>query len=321
MRDISARKEVESALKAARDAALMAAEMKSQFVANVSHEIRTPMNGILGMTQLLLKSPLNPRQLDYAQSIATSAQALMGVINDLLDFSKIEAGRLTLENIEFDLAALLKDVIELYVPRADARNLALRLERSEALPAWVRGDPLRVRQVLLNLLDNAIKFTHEGEVRLIVEPDAERQGWLRLAVRDSGIGMSEETQGRIFQAFSQADGSVSRKYGGTGLGLAICRQLAELMGGELSLESAPGQGSTFRLMLPLPAVQAPGHAPAGARPEAPRFPGVTVLVAEDNPVNQKLIRYMLEDLDVTVRLAGDGKAAYDMAAGSGWTWC
>jgi two-component system sensor histidine kinase/response regulator len=317
MRDISARKEVESALEAARDAALMAAEMKSQFVANVSHEIRTPMNGILGMTQLLLKSPLNPRQLDYAQSIATSAQALMGVINDLLDFSKIEAGRLTLESIEFDLAALLKEVTELYVPRADARNLALRLERNASLPAWVRGDPLRVRQVLLNLLDNAIKFTHEGEVRLIAEPDADRQGWLRFAVRDSGIGMNEETQGRIFQAFSQADGSVSRKYGGTGLGLAICRQLAELMGGELSLESAPGQGSTFRLMLPLPAAQAPGHAPAGARPDATRFPGVTVLVAEDNPVNQKLIRYMLEDLDVTVQLAGDGKAAYDMAAGPG----
>jgi two-component system sensor histidine kinase/response regulator len=198
MRDISARKEVESALEAARDAALMAAEMKSQFVANVSHEIRTPMNGILGMTQLLLKSPLNPRQLDYAQSIATSAQALMGVINDLLDFSKIEAGRLTLESIEFDLAALLKEVIELYVPRADARNLALRLERNEALPAWVRGDPLRVRQVLLNLLDNAIKFTHEGEVRLIVEPDADRQGWLRFAVRDSGIGMSEEIPGAHF---------------------------------------------------------------------------------------------------------------------------
>ena len=317
MRDISVQKEVESALEAARDAALMAAEMKSQFVANVSHEIRTPMNGILGMTQLLLKSTLNGRQQDYAQSIATSAQALMGVINDLLDFSKIDAGRLTLESIEFDLSALLKEVIELNVPRADAKNLALRLERGEALPAWVRGDPLRVRQVLLNLLDNAIKFTHEGEVRLIAESIDDREGWLRISVRDSGIGMSEETQGRVFQAFSQADGSVSRKYGGTGLGLTICRQLAELMGGVLTLESAPGKGSTFKLELPLPAVQPPGHTLDGAQPDKLRFPGVTVLVAEDNPVNQKLIRFMLEDLGIEVKLAGDGKAAHDMAAGAG----
>jgi PAS domain S-box-containing protein len=317
MRDISAQKEVEAALEAARDAALMAAEMKSQFVANVSHEIRTPMNGILGMTQLLLKSALNDRQQDYAQSISTSAQALMGVINDLLDFSKIEAGRLTLESIEFDLSALLKEVIELYVPRADAKNLGLRLERGDTLPAWVRGDPLRVRQVLLNLLDNAIKFTHAGEVRLIAASIDDRDGWLRISVRDSGIGMNEETQGRVFQAFSQADGSVSRKYGGTGLGLTICRQLAELMGGELTLESAPGKGSTFKLELPLPAAQAPGQALDGAKPDTLRFPGVTVLVAEDNPVNQKLIRFMLEDLGVEVRMVSDGKAAYDMATGTG----
>lgn len=232
MRDVSAQREVESALEAARDAALAANEMKSQFVANVSHEIRTPMNGILGMTQLLLGSNLNPRQQDYAQSIARSAEALMGVINDLLDFSKIEAGRLSVENIDFNLTVLLKDVVDLYVPRADAKNLALRLERDADLPDWVRGDPLRLRQILLNLLDNALKFTEQGEIRLHVSCAPLAQNELLFRVSDTGIGMSIETQGRIFQAFSQADGSVSRKYGGTGLGLTICRQLAELMGGD-----------------------------------------------------------------------------------------
>jgi len=317
MRDISAQKEAEAALEAARDAALAAAETKSQFVANVSHEIRTPMNGILGMTQLLLDSSLNTRQRDYAETIAGSAQALMGMINDLLDFSKIEAGRLTLERIDFDLDALLQAVIELYLPRADARNLTLRLERSPALPAWVRGDPLRVRQVLLNLLDNALKFTHEGEIRLIAEPIAGRPGWLCFSVRDTGIGMNQETQGRVFQAFSQADGSVSRKYGGTGLGLTICRQLADLMGGDLELESAPGKGSTFRLSLPLPDAPPGGDTAESAAAESARFPGVTVLVAEDNPVNQKLLRFMLENLDVKVKLADDGRAAYAMLAAGG----
>jgi PAS domain S-box-containing protein len=313
MRDVSPQKEVEAALEAARDAALAANEMKSQFVANVSHEIRTPMNGILGMTQLLLGSDLNPRQRDYADTIARSAEALMGVINDLLDFSKIEAGRLNVESIAFDLSSLLKDVLDLYVPRADAKNLSLRLERGEDLPQWVRGDPLRVRQILLNLLDNAIKFTHEGEIRLTVETCQDTPGRLHFTLRDTGIGMSQAAQGRIFKAFSQADGSVSRKYGGTGLGLAICRQLAELMGGELTLESAPGQGSTFHFELPLPASHAP-QAEVAADADGVHFPGVKVLVAEDNPINQKLLGFMLENLGVSVQVSGDGKAAYEMLA-------
>ncbi len=314
MRDVSSQREAEAALEAARDTALAAAEMKSQFVANVSHEIRTPMNGIMGMTQLLLSSPLNARQKEYAQTIAQSAEALMGVINDLLDFSKIEAGRLTLESIDFNLNGLLKDVLELYIPRADAKNLALRLERDEHLPAWVRGDPLRVRQILLNLLDNAIKFTQQGEVRLVAETVPDQADQIRISVKDTGIGMSEVAQGRIFKAFSQADGSVSRKFGGTGLGLTICRQLAELMGGELTLDSAPGKGSAFHLCLPMPASEAPGQDTRDEQTLVTRFPDVTVLVAEDNPVNQKLIRFMLENLGIKVKSADDGRMAYDMLA-------
>jgi PAS domain S-box-containing protein len=311
MRDVSVQKEAETALEAARDAALAANEMKSQFVANVSHEIRTPMNGILGMTQLLLGSDLNPRQRDYADTIARSAEALMGVINDLLDFSKIEAGRLSVEHIDFDLNALLKDVLDLYVPRADAKHLALRLERAENLPDWVSGDPLRVRQILLNLLDNAIKFTPAGEIRLSVSRVVDAPERLHFAVRDSGIGMNSETQERVFQAFAQADGSVSRKYGGTGLGLTICRQLAELLGGSLTLESAPDVGSTFHLELPLPPSQSSDDkTPIDAH--ALRFPGIHVLLAEDNPINQKLLRFMLENLGATVRVADDGKAAFNL---------
>lgn len=311
MRDVTAQKEVEAALEAARDAALAANEMKSQFVANVSHEIRTPMNGILGMTQLLIGSDLNTRQRDYAETIAHSAEALMGVINDLLDFSKIEAGRLSVESIDFDLNTLLKDVLDLYVPRADAKDLSLRLERGEKLPQWVRGDPLRVRQILLNLLDNAIKFTPAGEIRLSVKRSDSVPDQLHFSVSDTGIGMSVEAQSRIFRAFAQADGSVSRKYGGTGLGLTICRQLAELMGGALTLESEPDLGSIFHLNLPLPASQSP-LADNKPGPEELRFPGVKVLLAEDNPINQKLLRFMLENLGVSVQVADDGRVAFDL---------
>ena len=315
MRDVSAQKEVETALESARDTALRATEMKSQFVANVSHEIRTPMNGILGMTHLLLGSELNARQRDYAETIRSSAEALMGIINDLLDFSKIEAGCLNIENIEFDLHALLKEVIDLQVPRADAKNLALRLERIEDLPRWARGDPLRIRQILLNLLDNAIKFTPAGEVRLSVLYQESEPYPLQITVSDTGIGMSEEIQGRVFQAFAQADGSVSRKYGGTGLGLTICRQLAELMGGVLTLESRPEQGSSFHLALPVPVSHFSSHAARtdpGTQAERLSFSGVKILIAEDNPINQKLLRFMLENLGVSTQVADDGKTAFDM---------
>jgi len=311
MRDVSAQKEVEETLKAARDAALAATEMKSRFVANVSHEIRTPMNGILGMTGLLLDSTLTARQREYAESINRSAEALMGVINDLLDFSKIEAGQVSLEISAFDLHALIQDVLTLYIPRADAKGLILRLERHADLPAWVRGDSLRLRQILLNLLDNAIKFTRAGEIRLSVSP-AEQSGTLLFSVHDTGIGMTAEEQSRVFRAFAQADGSITRQFGGTGLGLTICRQLAELMNGSLELESEKGHGSSFHLRLPLQ----PAQPSRTARDSLPRqqFPGARVLVAEDNPVNQKLLSFMLQHLSVEILLASDGKLAFDLLA-------
>ena len=308
LRDVSTQKEAEAALKAARDAALDATQLKSQFVANVSHEIRTPMNGILGMTRLLLGSPLNPRQLEYAEAISQSAESLMGIINGLLDFSKIEAGKLTLEVIDFDLHVLLRDVLALYRPRADAKDLELRLDEQGAVPGWVRGDPLRLRQVLLNLLDNALKFTGKGEVVLNATTCADEI--VKFTVQDSGIGIPPVRQEHIFQAFAQADGTVSRKFGGTGLGLAICRQLVALMGGELKLESTEGQGSAFLFSLRL----APGRR---SQPDPPsdqpmQFPGVRILVAEDNPVNQKLVGFMLENFGVEVLLADNGKTAFDL---------
>lgn len=313
IRDISTQKETAKALETARDAALEATELKSQFVANVSHEIRTPMNGILGMTRLLLGSPLNPRQLEYAEAISRSAEALMGIINDLLDFSKIEAGHLTLEKIDFDLHALLKDVRDLYLPRAEAKGLQLHMEIQGEPPRWVCGDPLRLRQVLLNLLDNAIKFTATGEVAL--QAVAEQDGWLHIHVRDSGIGIPQDVQAHIFEAFAQADGTVSRKFGGTGLGLAICRQLTGLMGSQITLQSEAARGSTFSFRVHLPPGQQPNRRLSDhieARPL--RFPETRVLVAEDNLVNQKLAGFMLEELGMEVLFADDGKAAYDLLA-------
>ena len=314
IRDVSPQKEAETALKSARDAALGAVEMKSQFVTNVSHEIRTPMHGILGMSQLLLGSPLNLRQKEYAEAIIRSAESLMAVINDILDFSKIEAGHLAVERIEFDLHALLKDIIELYAPRTEAKGLSFLLARQDGLPEWVRGDPTRIRQILLNLTDNAIKFTAQGRISLSVESVPEAKDLLRFIVSDTGIGMDESVQTRIFNAFAQGDGSISRRYGGTGLGLAICKQLAELMGGTLSVSSTVGAGSNFMLELPLPATQPTLSMPDPHAPLQVTFPGVRVLVAEDNSVNQKLISFMLENLGIEVLLADDGKSAYKLMA-------
>lgn len=311
MRDVTAQKAAEAALKEAHDAAVATTRLKSQFLANVSHEIRTPLNGIIGMSRLLLGTPLDEKQRDYADTVARSAESLLSIINDLLDFSKIEAGRLTVERIPFQLDELLQDVVALQAPRAQAKGIRLILDKRTEIPEWLSGDPLRVRQILLNLVDNAIKFTERGEVEIIVEAAQLPAGaGYRFTVADTGIGIPPEAQARIFEAFAQADGSTSRRYGGTGLGLAISRQLAELMQGRLTLESKPGDGSAFHLELPMTATDAPIELTESA-PDLPRFRNTRVLVAEDNPVNRKLTRLMLENLGVEVIEAEDGRAAWE----------
>ena len=244
-------------LEAARLAAQRASESKSAFIASMSHELRTPLNAIIGLSDLALDTPLNPTQRDWMVKIRRSAGVLLGLINDILDLSKIEAGKLELEHTEFEPHRLVDHVVDLLLPRAQQKNLALRSDVAMDVPWTVRGDSLRLMQVLLNLAGNAIKFTEHGEVRVHLEVSPPREGappaplWLRGEVRDSGIGMTPEQVARVFEAFTQADSSITRRYGGTGLGLAICREIVTAMSGDIGVESVPGQGSTFWFVIAL----------------------------------------------------------------------
>ncbi|MEW6220989.1 MAG: PAS domain S-box protein, partial [Thermodesulfobacteriota bacterium] len=312
LRNISAHKEAEAALHRAKEAAEAASRAKSELLANVSHEIRTPMNGILGMASLLLDAPLPEPQRRQAETILASGQALLAMLNDILDLSKIEAGRLELEEVPLDLARLVAEVAEMQAVPAREKGLSLRVEMDPQVPRQLRGDPVRLRQILQNLAANAVKFTEKGEVLLRSSLEqADAQGvQVRLAVVDSGIGIAPVDQARLFAPFTQADASTSRRYGGTGLGLSIARRLARMMGGEIGLESTPGVGSTFWLTVRLARDDRPAEPAAPAGPPRPAsWPGRRVLVVEDDATNQAVAQGFLARLGLEVDLAPDGRAA------------
>jgi two-component system, sensor histidine kinase len=292
------------ALEKAQDEAMEASRAKSAFLAMMSHELRTPMNGVLGIAHVLAATELTPQQSNYLGMIVQSGDGLLAVLNDLLDISKIEAGKLELEAAPFDLERLGRQLYTLWSETARAKGLTLSLTIDPGLPRWVVGDALRVRQVATNLVSNALKFTEEGSVSLRLTPAME--GGVEIVVTDSGIGMTPEQQARLFQPFTQAEVSTTRRFGGTGLGLSICHELTEMMGGCIHVETAPGEGSTFRVVLPLPAAKPPSDVELASRPES--LAGRRILVVDDNAVNQAVARAMLEAVEAT---ADDGLDALE----------
>ncbi|MEO5371746.1 MAG: PAS domain S-box protein [Magnetococcus sp. DMHC-1] len=323
--DLTARKAVEQALVDAREAADQANRMKGDFLANMSHEIRTPMNAIMGMTHLALQTHLTDKQREYLKKIQYSSRNLLGIINDILDFSKIDAGKLTMENIVFRLDEVLDHLAGMLGVKAEEKKLALHISCPDSVPNRLVGDPLRLGQILINLGNNAVKFTEQGQILIAVEqPDtADQKVQLRFTVQDTGIGMTREQQTRLFQPFIQADTSTTRRYGGTGLGLSICKRLVSLMGGDIQVASQPGIGSTFHFTAWFGC--APPTADTADKPAPRQFPksgrcpartrdgeaihgilGAHVLLVEDNPLNQQVATELLEANGLFVTLARNG---------------
>lgn len=319
MRDITESKHAEQEMSEALQLAQQATRLKSEFLANMSHELRTPMNGVLGMADVLLTTTLTDEQREYAQIIHTSASSLMTLLSEILDLSRIEAGKIELESVPFDLRQIVTEACNLFSARAASKKLALSTSFDAQTPSQVIGDVARIRQVLNNLIDNAIKFTERGAIQIQVTCGGIVNGLAKLhfAVEDTGVGIPLDKQEIIFEKFEQVDSSITRKWGGTGLGLAICREFIQLMGGKIGVRSAPQAGSRFWFMLDLPATQVDfQELELNADEDRFHLHGTRVLVVEDNEVNQVVISRMLENLGCQVELASTGKQAVEKTSQS-----
>ena len=322
IQDITEKKQIEQELLEAKAQAEQASRFKSEFLANMSHEIRTPLHAVLGMSHLALQTEPTTKQREYLESIETAGKSLLALVNDILDFSKIEAGKLHMEKVDFQLDGVLARVSSLLLPKAKEKGLSFLVSVGEDTPHALVGDPLRLEQVLVNLVGNALKFTERGEVviSVVAEESGEKRTRLRFSVRDTGIGLTKEQTQKLFQAFTQADGSTTRKYGGTGLGLSISRQLVTLMGGEIGVESEPGQGSEFYFTAEF-GLQPPDRvrietATTVDREAMEMIRGARILLAEDNPINKRIAMDLLEGWGFEAVWASDGKEAVRAAQGS-----